>query len=112
MHRQRPHTHRRQLFLQPEPMQHTRGIRTDLDSRTHLADRLRLLVHMHIEPGLMQRERRSEAADPATDDRNRRHIAHRRVDDVRFPCPRGERICLRRPNAAKLSLCQKVRVSA
>jgi hypothetical protein len=31
---------------------------------------------VHIEPGLVERERGSEAADPAPDDPHRKHILH------------------------------------
>jgi hypothetical protein len=76
MERESLHGHRRQIVAKPKPLQDTGRVRGHLDARTDLADRTRLLVHVHIEPGLVERERGSEAADPATDDPHREHITH------------------------------------
>ena len=47
-----------------------------MDARTNLADRKRLLVHMHVEAGPVERERGGKATDPTTDDRQREGITH------------------------------------
>ena len=76
MERESPHGHRRQIVAKPKPLQDTGRVRGHLDARTDLADRTRLLVHVHIEPGPVERERSSEAAYPATDDRHGGRILH------------------------------------
>ena len=57
-------------------MQDAGRVRTHLDARTDLADRTRLLVHVHVEPGPVERERGGKAADTATDDPHRERIPH------------------------------------
>jgi hypothetical protein len=81
---ERPHTHRRQIVAKPEPMQDAGRVRAHLDARTDLAERTRLLVHVHIEPGPVKRERSGEAADPATDDPHRKQITHVTNDTPRM----------------------------
>jgi hypothetical protein len=73
---ERPHTHRRQIVAEPEPVQDTGRVRAHLDARTNLTDRTRLLVHMHVEAGPVERERGGKATDSTTDDRQRKRIPH------------------------------------
>ena len=76
MERERPHTRRRQIVAKPEPMQDAGRVRAHLDPRTDLAERMRLLVHVHVEPGSVERERSGEAADSAPDDSHGGRILH------------------------------------
>ena len=71
---QRPHAHARQLVPQAQPVEHARGVGADLDARADLAERVRALVDVDVEPGLQQGQRRSETADAASDDADREPI--------------------------------------
>jgi hypothetical protein len=51
---QRLHTGARQYLGEPEPMEDSRGVRADLDAGADLAQRRRLLVHVHVEAGCQQ----------------------------------------------------------
>jgi predicted signal transduction protein with EAL and GGDEF domain len=66
--RDRPHTHRCQVAAESERVQDARRLRTHLDTSTDLANRTRLLVHVHVDAGPIERERSSKAANPTADD--------------------------------------------
>ena len=70
MHRGRPHARGVHRLLQTQPVQQTRGVRTDLNARADLAEPGRSLVHMDVETGLKQRKRRGKSADAAADYRD------------------------------------------
>ncbi len=71
MPRQRFHPGPGQRFGEPQTVQHAGGVRTDLDAGPHLPELRRPLVHLDVEPGAQQRQRRRQTADAAADDRDR-----------------------------------------
>ena len=52
----------------PEPVQHSQPVRRERDTGPDLGELPRLLVYPHVDPGLRERERRRDPADPAADD--------------------------------------------
>ena len=51
------HAHRSQVGRQAEAIEEARGVRADLDAGADLAQRSRPLVHVHVEPCAMERQR-------------------------------------------------------
>ena len=68
---QRAHAHTRQVVAQAQAVEDARGVGADLDAGADLAERVRALVDVDVEPGLEQGQRRSETADAASDDADR-----------------------------------------
>jgi hypothetical protein len=75
--RQRLHAGPGQLLGEPEPVEDARGVRADLDAGADLAQRRRLLVHVDVEAGVQQRQRRAEAAEAPADDADRDPLGSR-----------------------------------
>jgi hypothetical protein len=62
-------------FANPEPLQHPQAIRRQRHTRADLGQLLRLLIHLDVDPGLRQRDRRCHPAEAATDNRRpQRHV--------------------------------------
>ena len=59
----------------PEPLQHPQAVRRQRHPRADLGQLLRLLIHLYVDPGPRQRNRRGDPADPAADNhRPQRHV--------------------------------------
>ena len=67
---ERPDAHRGQVVREAQAVEDARRVRADLDPGADLADRARLLVHLHVEAGAVERQRGRQAADPGADDRD------------------------------------------
>ena len=58
----------------PEPVQHPQPVRRQRHAGPDLGQLLRLLIHLDVDPGPRQRDRRRGPADPAADNyRPQRH---------------------------------------
>ena len=69
-----PGAHPPDLLANPEPCQHPQAVRRQRHARADLGQLLRLLMHLDVDPGPRQRDRRRDPADPAAD--NHRPQSH------------------------------------
>ena len=68
--RERPYAHLGQVVREAQAVEDAGRVRADLDPGADLADRARLLVHLHVEAGAVERQRSRQATDPGAHDRD------------------------------------------
>ena len=71
------HAHAVERRTKPQSKQHAAGIGAHVDAAADLGQFRGLLVDVHVEPGLAERHRGAEAADPGADDGDARHDLRR-----------------------------------